>query len=81
MYFDIFGKGVCPMESMTLEVEGMSCGHCKSSVEDALKGLDGITRAQVNLDTGEVEVTYDKTKVKVSDMREAVEEQGYDVVS
>jgi len=69
------------MESMTLEVEGMSCGHCKSSVEDALKGLDGITRAQVNLDTGEVEVTYDKTKVKVSDMREAVEEQGYDVVS
>lgn len=69
------------MESMTFDVKGMSCGHCKSSVEDALKGLEGVKNAEVNLDTGKVDVTYDDAKVKVADMREAVEDQGYDVVA
>lgn len=69
------------METMTLDVKGMSCGHCKSSVEGALKGLEGVTNAEVNLDTGKVDVTYDDVKVKVADMREAVEDQGYDVVA
>jgi len=67
------------METMTLDVKGMSCGHCKSSVEGALKDLEGVTNAEVNLDTGKVEITYDDAKVKVTDMRVAVEDQGYDV--
>jgi len=69
------------METMTLDVKGMSCGHCKSSVEGALKNLEGVTDVEVNLNTGKVDVTYDDAKVKIGDMREAVEEQGYDVVA
>ncbi|HLR22944.1 MAG TPA: copper chaperone CopZ [Pseudogracilibacillus sp.] len=69
------------METMTLDVKGMSCGHCKSSVEGALKNLEGVTNVEVNLNTGKVDVTYDNAKVKIADMREAVEDQGYDVVA
>ncbi|MTW86882.1 copper chaperone CopZ [Virgibacillus dakarensis] len=63
----------------TLNVQGMSCGHCKMSVEGALKKLDGVSAAEVNLEEGIVDVTFDETKVTVDAMKEAIEEQGYDV--
>lgn len=63
----------------TLNVQGMSCGHCKMSVEGALKKLDGVSAAEVNLDAGNVDVTFDEAKVNVTAIREAIEEQGYDV--
>ncbi|ENH98053.1 CopZ [Gracilibacillus halophilus YIM-C55.5] len=64
----------------TLNVQGMSCGHCKSSVEGALGNLDGVTSAEVDLSSGKVDVSYDDTQVTLADMREAIEDQGYDVV-
>ncbi|MYL48884.1 copper ion binding protein [Halobacillus litoralis] len=63
----------------TLKVEGMTCGHCKSAVEGALKEVDGVNGVDVDLETGNVKVSHSETVNKV-EMREAVEEQGYDVV-
>ncbi|WP_026569405.1 copper chaperone CopZ [Sediminibacillus sp. JSM 1682029] len=63
----------------TLNVQGMSCGHCKMAVEGALKNLDGVSAAEVDLEAGKVDVTYDDAKVSYEAMKEAVEEQGYDV--
>lgn len=63
----------------TLNVQGMTCGHCKMSVEGALKKLDGVSVAEVNLDAGKVDVTFDESKVNVDAMKEAIEEQGYEV--
>ena len=63
----------------TLNVQGMTCGHCKMSVEGALKKLDGVTDAEVNLDAGQVGVTFDESKVNVAAMKEAIEDQGYDI--
>ncbi|MBP1950146.1 copper chaperone CopZ [Virgibacillus litoralis] len=65
----------------TFDVKGMTCGHCESSVKSALKELDGITGVDVNLGSGKVDVTYDDAKMNVAVMREAIEEQGYDVVA
>lgn len=67
------------MQTKTLDVKGMTCGHCKASVEGALKALDGVQSVEVNLDSGKVDVTYDEAKVTIKQMQEAVEEQGYDV--
>lgn len=65
----------------TLNVQGMTCGHCKMSVEGALNKLDGVSTAEVNLETGKVDVTFDEAKVNIDAMKEAVEEQGYDVTA
>lgn len=67
------------MQTKTLDVRGMTCGHCKISVEGALKGLEGVSAAEVDLNSGKVEVSYDESKVSSENMKEAVEEQGYDV--
>ena len=67
------------MQTETLDVKGMTCGHCKMSVEGALNKLDGVSATEVNLEAGKVEVTFDESKVTVEAMKEAIEEQGYDV--
>ncbi len=59
----------------------MTCGHCEQSVKGALDELDGVTVVDVNLSNGKVDVTCDEEKVTLDDMREAVEEQGYDVIA
>lgn len=68
------------MKNHTLEVKGMTCGHCKMSVEGALNELAGVNRSEVNLETGKVEVSFDESKINMAAMKEAVEDQGYDVV-
>ena len=49
-------------ESTTiLEIEGMSCNHCKASVEKALKGIAGVESVDIDLATGKAMVkgTFD----------------------
>lgn len=69
------------MAQKTIEVQGMTCAHCKSSVEGALSALEGVSKADVNLDENNVNVEYDDSKVADSSMNDAIEDQGYDVVS
>ena len=67
------------MATKTIQVEGMSCEHCKSAVSGALNNLDGVSQADVNLEASTVEGNYDDAKVDDAAMTEAIEDQGYDV--
>lgn len=66
------------METVVLKVEGMSCNHCVSAVESAVAEV-GAT-AKVDLPGKSVTVTYDKRKVSLEKIKQAIEEAGYDVV-
>lgn len=68
------------MEKVTLEVQGMTCGHCKAAVTGALQSLAGVEEIEVDLDAGKVEVAYENGKVNIEKMKEAIEDQGYDVM-
>lgn len=63
----------------TLKVEGMSCGHCKAAVEKALKGIDGVDSAVVDLNNKTAEVTLNKN-LNNDILSNAVTEAGYEVV-
>lgn len=67
------------MEKTTLQVSGMSCGHCEKAVKTALLELDGVNEVSVSLKSGQVDVEFDGTKVSLSQLKDAVEDQGYDV--
>ncbi|MEB3749282.1 Copper chaperone CopZ [Geobacillus icigianus] len=67
------------MMTITLQVQGMTCGHCQAAVTNALQALDGVSRVEVHLQEGTVDVEYDETKISVEKLKEAIEEQGYDV--
>ena len=66
------------MEKIILQVEGMSCNHCKMSVEKAVKELGG--EAVVNLAEKTVTVSFDSAKTNLEDIITELEDLGYDVV-
>jgi copper chaperone len=69
------------MIEKTLNVEGMSCGHCKAAVEGELNKLLGVERANADVERGIVEVSYDEGKVSTEELKGAIEEAGYTVAA
>jgi len=61
-----------------IAVTGMTCASCVSHVERALKGLDGVVGAQVNLATDSARVTYLPDAVDGDAMVRAIRNAGYD---
>ena len=69
------------VKKIVLNVEGMSCAHCVSAVEGAVKNLSGVETVKVSLDNKSATVDFDETKLSVDNIKEAIEDQGFDVVS
>ncbi|MBT2605822.1 copper chaperone CopZ [Bacillus sp. ISL-53] len=67
------------MENVTLNVSGMSCGHCVNAVEGNVGKLVGVESVKVHLETGKVDVVFDKEKVSLEKIKETIDDQGYDV--
>lgn len=58
-------------------ISGMTCAACAKAVERAVKKLDGITEANVNLATEKLNVTYDDNVVGSENIINAVKKAGY----
>ncbi|HUE77223.1 MAG TPA: cation transporter [Longimicrobiales bacterium] len=61
----------------TLNVTGMTCGHCVSSVQSALEDVSGVRSARVDLDANRAVVDYDEAKTDPRALTVAVVEAGY----
>ena len=64
-------------DTLTVPVEGMTCASCVLRVEKALKKVDGVSAATVNLATEQTTITFDPLKVTLDRLREAVSDAGY----
>jgi copper chaperone len=48
------------MTTTILRITGMTCGHCRESVESALQMVGGVHSVRVDLDAGEAQVLHDE---------------------
>lgn len=62
-------------------IEGMSCGGCVASVERALKALPGVSDVKVDLAARNATVDFDPAQTDLTQLKQAIEEAGYDVVA
>lgn len=69
------------MEQITLQVQGMSCGHCVNSIETSVGNLNGVSSVKVHLDNGTVDVSYDPNAVRLVAIKDEIEDQGYEVAA
>jgi copper chaperone len=67
------------MEKVTLNVKGMSCGHCVKAVEGSVSKLAGVSTVKVDLNAATVDVEYNPQEVTIDKIKETIDEQGYDV--
>jgi copper chaperone len=65
------------MTRLTMDIGGMSCGHCVGAVKSALQGVPGVEVEQVAV--GSAVVAYDPDRVSPDAIARAVADEGYEV--
>jgi copper chaperone len=68
-------------EHATLHAPDISCGHCVSTVQDAVGKLEGVTQVQASAETKFVDVDFDPTATSVESISQALAQAGYPVKS
>jgi copper chaperone len=63
------------MRSLTLHIEGMSCGHCLNAVRQALAELPGVEIESVRI--GRADLRYDERTLEPARIEAAVVDAGY----
>lgn len=69
------------MSSMVLKVQGMSCGGCSSKVIKAINAIEGVDHVDVVLETGQVIVDYSNLALHAEQLKDVIEDLGFDVVN
>ncbi|WP_117591293.1 heavy metal translocating P-type ATPase [Haloprofundus halophilus] len=69
------------LQRVRIEVRGMSCANCSSTVTSAVEELDGVGEVNVNYATDEGTVEYDPDRVSLAEVYDAIERSGYDPVA
>ncbi|HEV8358476.1 MAG TPA: cation transporter [Gemmatimonadales bacterium] len=67
------------VKTLTLEIEGMSCGHCLNAVTGSLSALTGVLVQSVQL--GRATVAFDPDAIEAHRIAEAVEQAGFRVAT
>lgn len=67
------------MQTEYLQVTGMTCGGCTSSVTRALMAVDGVNDVNASLSTGQVTVQYDEMFASNEQLKSAVIAAGYGI--
>lgn len=62
-----------------IPIKGMHCRSCEIIVENQLKEIKGIAKAEVNHRQNTAEIYYDKEKPSLSQITEAIEKAGYGI--
>ncbi|KAG5563186.1 hypothetical protein RHGRI_005817 [Rhododendron griersonianum] len=63
-----------------IQIKGMTCTTCSTTVESALQAVPGVQKALVALATEEAEILYDPKVVSCNQLIEAVEDSGFEAI-
>ena len=69
------------MKTIELKVEGMTCGGCVKSIQNALNEQAGVNDAIADLDSKTVKVDFDPAAIEEGAIKAAIEAAGFDVAA
>lgn len=65
----------------TLNVGGMHCHNCETRLETVLRATEGVTNAKANHEEGLVTVGYDPSRIDLAEIKEVIEDCGFEPLS
>jgi len=65
------------VQSVTLDVQNMTCSMCKYTIKKALQAVDGVQKVAVDFDSKTASVTFDPTKTQTEALIKATTDAGY----
>jgi copper chaperone len=63
------------MQTINIQIDGMSCGHCLNAVQQALSATDGVRVESVQM--GRARVSYDEKITEPSKIEAVIADAGY----
>jgi copper ion binding protein len=69
------------LQTTTFEIKGMTCNGCASHVENDVNKLNGIVEVDASYEDADATVRYDKSKVSSEEIKAAINDTGYKVIS
>ena len=66
------------LREVIIPIVGMSCAACAMGAQKKIGKLDGISDVMVNFATERAKVVYDPCKIRISHIREAIRQAGYE---
>jgi P-type Cu+ transporter len=63
-----------------LQIEGMTCAACAKRIEKVTSKLDGVLESSVNYAAEKLSISFEPSKVRVSDIKQAIEKAGYKAI-
>lgn len=58
-------------------IEGMHCHKCEVAITRSLSAIAGVHEVEVDFNSGQASVLFDRSQVKVKQLVDAVAETGY----
>lgn len=68
------------METLTLQIDGMTCGGCVNSVRKALGAMQGVGSVDVSLERATATVVYDPLLSSATAIKTTVRDAGFETV-
>lgn len=71
------------MKKATIQLETLTCPSCIQKIEGALKKVEGVDNASVNIrfNASKTEVNFDEEKVSIDQIEVVIRRMGYPVLS
>ena len=66
------------METVTLKINGMTCGGCVNSVRKVITALDGVSAVDVSLERAQATVSFDPAQSNPADFKNAIRDAGFE---
>jgi copper chaperone len=67
------------MQTITIPIEGMTCGGCVKSVTAVLQKISGVSSVDVSLEQKRAQIQFDEAKTTPAAFEQAIEDAGYEV--
>jgi len=67
------------VQTITLDIEGMTCTGCEATVKNAAYQLDGVLEVEADYKTGKATITYNQSMLQPKDIEDAINKTGFTV--
>ena len=68
------------METIQLNIQGMTCNGCVNSVKNVLQKMIGVVSVDVSLEQNRATVIYNPEQANPSQLKAAIENAGFSVI-
>ena len=69
------------IQTINLEVKGMTCASCEGHINHSVNQLNGILKVKSSYKNGNTEIEFDNSKTTIEEIKKSVNSTGYSVIN